>query len=102
MRTRPARNSHARCLRMLTPFYAHLHVRLSHPPRSPAVLYPPCTMLKVMEASERIATAPAAAPAAAPTARARAKTIDASRYEWKDVSEEGKKFRVISVLPTFL
>ena len=66
------------------------------------VRYPPCTMLKVMEASERIATAPAAAPAAAPTARARAKTIDASRYEWKDVSEEGKKFRVISVLPTFL
>ena len=32
----------------------------------------------------------------------RAKTIDASRYEWKDVSEEGKKFRIISVLPTFL
>ena len=36
------------------------------------------------------------------TTPARAKTIDASRYEWKDVSEEGKKFRVISVLPTFL
>ena len=66
------------------------------------VLYPPCTMLKVMEAADRIATAPAAAPATAPTARTRAKTIDASRYEWKDVSEEGKKFRVISVLPTFL
>ena len=87
---------------------AHLltyrHAPLSSPTRSRgrAVLYPPCTMLKVMEASERIATAPAAAPATAPTARARAKTIDASRYEWKDVPEEGKKFRIISVLPTFL
>ena len=71
------------------------------------VLYPPCTLLKVME-KPRPAAAPATAPADAPAAdstsrqRARAKTFDQSRFHAKDEAEGDKKFRAISVLPTFL